>query len=592
MNEEILEKIINGKKHILVSGQKESGKTSNVLFPIVDKLIEQKESLLVLDYKKEFVATTYNKLKEKNYNIIVLDFDLADETDGWDPLSLTKYFYKKDPMSVKAKRTYELLCANLHIPFRSKETVNALLGGKLEEVNLEVLKNIALNGCKNPDNMYLIGALSEIFADEKTSNMLRKTTFNYDDILNKPTAIFIVNNVFTPRAERLMNAFINQLLCLFNYETLNNKMNIVAENCDVFNRYYDYSNVVYNSLVDNLRLIYSVRSIDSFVARNGKEILNEFNLVNIKKYTIESYVDGVNMEYPYNFKQVNVNASNFKYKKLENIPKFPIPEKFIEKKAEAPKVCVAMPKDVQAPKTEIEKKDNLRDLSNEELDKMLAQLNKELMELEKKNKAENNEEVKPNEKKVDNITREEHKPIEMPVPEAPKAPEPPAVPTGHAPLEPKDSEAPKAEEVKTPELPKEETKVEAPVPFVPSPIEMPVPEAPKAPEQPAVDEGEKNETSEEKVVEAPAVEQTPEKDTAVEAKETPEEKPAETPAVPEVPNAPEATIKPPNINVISDNTSELEEASKILEKKLENTNAETNEPTIIMEKIDISKLNG
>ena len=48
MNEEILERIINGNKHILVSGPKGSGKTTNILFPIVDKLISKKTGIPVM----------------------------------------------------------------------------------------------------------------------------------------------------------------------------------------------------------------------------------------------------------------------------------------------------------------------------------------------------------------------------------------------------------------------------------------------------------------------------------------------------------------------------------------------------------------
>ena len=587
MNEEILERIINGKKHILVSGQKESGKTSNVMFPIVDKLIAKKESLLVLDYKKEFVATTYNKLKENNYNIIVLDFDLADETDGWDPLSLTKYFYLKDKTSVKANRAFRLLCANLAIPFKVNELVQKLFNeNKPEDVNLELIYDIAKAGPPSPQNMSLRGPLEGVFVDEKSSNMLRKTTFSYDDILNKPTAIFIVNNIFNARSERMMNTFFNQLLCLFNYEHLENKMNIIAENCDVFNRYYDYANIVYNFLNDNVRLIYSVRSAENFAARNGKQITSEFNHIILKRYTIELYVDGFSMDYPYNFKQVNVTTSNFKYKKLDKVEKSPIQVK-----------AKSLPT-VDMPKPVPDKYDNLKDVSDEDLNKMLEQLNKELEEINRKAKEaqKNSSEV---EKQEDNITKEEHKPIEMPVPpkmpeetakveektpeaepevkeektegkpvEPPVAPEPPAVPTPPAPV---------GEKVVEPkEEPAEEKKDEEPLVIreEPAPAEIKHDTVPAVAPEPT-----------------PAEEKTPEAEPEV--KEEPvEEKPVETPAVPETPAepTPEATIKPPSINTI-DTSKELAEASKILEQKLENHSDDTNEPTIVMEKIDINKIN-
>lgn len=73
MKKEILEKVYNSKKNLIVAGDISTGKTTNILYPLVDKITDQEESLLILDPKEEYLHKYYNKLKEKNYNIIILN---------------------------------------------------------------------------------------------------------------------------------------------------------------------------------------------------------------------------------------------------------------------------------------------------------------------------------------------------------------------------------------------------------------------------------------------------------------------------------------------------------------------------------------
>ena len=45
MKNEMLEKVLNAHKNLIVEGDVASGKTTNVLFPIVENAIDKKESL-------------------------------------------------------------------------------------------------------------------------------------------------------------------------------------------------------------------------------------------------------------------------------------------------------------------------------------------------------------------------------------------------------------------------------------------------------------------------------------------------------------------------------------------------------------------
>jgi len=61
MKKEMLEKVYNAQKNIIVSGDMATGKTTSVLFPLVDKMIEQGlieevKHLLNMGYSKDLVS--------------------------------------------------------------------------------------------------------------------------------------------------------------------------------------------------------------------------------------------------------------------------------------------------------------------------------------------------------------------------------------------------------------------------------------------------------------------------------------------------------------------------------------------------------
>ena len=53
MKNEMLEKVHNAQKNVIVTGDIATGKTTSVLFPLVDKIIEQNESLMILESKEK-----------------------------------------------------------------------------------------------------------------------------------------------------------------------------------------------------------------------------------------------------------------------------------------------------------------------------------------------------------------------------------------------------------------------------------------------------------------------------------------------------------------------------------------------------------
>jgi len=58
-------------------------------------MINKKEGLFILDSKEEYLNYYYDKLKEKNYNIILINMRDLDKNEGWNPLEHAYSLYKK-----------------------------------------------------------------------------------------------------------------------------------------------------------------------------------------------------------------------------------------------------------------------------------------------------------------------------------------------------------------------------------------------------------------------------------------------------------------------------------------------------------------
>ena len=69
----ILSSVFNARKNLIVEGNMLSGKTTNIMFPIVENIISKKEAFLVVDSKYEYINQYYNELKENNYDIIFIN---------------------------------------------------------------------------------------------------------------------------------------------------------------------------------------------------------------------------------------------------------------------------------------------------------------------------------------------------------------------------------------------------------------------------------------------------------------------------------------------------------------------------------------
>jgi len=102
----------NGSYHSLVIGATGSGKTQTVIFPTVEVLAKKKESMIITDPKGEIYEQTSNMLREKGYNVLVLNFRDPQEGNCWNPLSLPYRMYKSGDQD-KSIELLDDLAANI-----------------------------------------------------------------------------------------------------------------------------------------------------------------------------------------------------------------------------------------------------------------------------------------------------------------------------------------------------------------------------------------------------------------------------------------------------------------------------------------------
>ncbi len=85
----------NGDYHNLVIGSTGSGKTENLVFPMVNILAKKGESMIITDPKGEIYRKTAENLKKRGYNVIVLNFREPNRGNAWNPLALPYQYYKE-----------------------------------------------------------------------------------------------------------------------------------------------------------------------------------------------------------------------------------------------------------------------------------------------------------------------------------------------------------------------------------------------------------------------------------------------------------------------------------------------------------------
>ena len=259
----------NGEAHNIIIGATGSGKTQAVVFPLVQSLAKHGESMIITDPKGEIYEQTGTMLKERGYNIVLLNFRSPQNGNGWNPMALPYNLYKEGNTD-KAIELLEDLALNILYeekngnadPFWEKSAADYFTGLALglfedateEQINLNSMNLMSSLGeerfggpnnnyikeyfnAKDPSRPAYVNASGTVFSAEDTkqgvlstfkqkvklfasrdnlSEMLSRSDFDMKEIGRQKTAVFMIVQDEKKTLHPLATIFIKQC-----YETLN-----------------------------------------------------------------------------------------------------------------------------------------------------------------------------------------------------------------------------------------------------------------------------------------------------------------------------------------------------------------------------------
>ena len=256
----------DGEYHNLIIGSTGSGKTEMMVQPMVKALAKKGESMIITDPKGEIYERNAEELKEKGYNIVLLNFREPQKGNSWNPLGLPYSLYKEGNQD-KANELLDDLAMNILYdeksqnadPFWEKTSADYFCGlalalfedAKEEQINLNSINLMTTVGeekfagstyvkeyfnTKDPASPAYVNASSTLMAPSDTkgsilsvfkqkiklftsrenlSEMLSKSDFDMKEIGRKKTAVFLVIQDEKKTYHSLVTIFIKQC-----YETL------------------------------------------------------------------------------------------------------------------------------------------------------------------------------------------------------------------------------------------------------------------------------------------------------------------------------------------------------------------------------------
>ena len=258
----------DGESHNIVIGATGSGKTQAVVFPMVHSLAKKGESMIITDPKGEIYEQTGNMLKERGYNIVLLNFRSPQNGNAWNPMALPYQLYKEGNTD-KAIELLDDLALNILYeekngnadPFWEKSAADYFTGLALGLFEDATAKQINLNSMNlmsslgeerfgGPNNNYIkeyfnskdpsrpayVNASGTVYSAEDTkqgvlstfkqkvklfssrdnlSEMLSHSDFDMKEIGRQRTAVFMIVQDEKKTLHPLATIFIKQI-----YETL------------------------------------------------------------------------------------------------------------------------------------------------------------------------------------------------------------------------------------------------------------------------------------------------------------------------------------------------------------------------------------
>lgn len=196
----------DGEYHSLVLGATGSGKTEMMVQPMVKILSKKGESMIITDPKGEIYERNANELRERGYNIVLLNFRDPQKGNSWNPLSLPYSLYR-DGNPDKANELLDDLAMNIlydeaaqgQDPFWEKTSADYFAGLSLALFDDAKEAEINLNS---------INLMSTV-GEEKIGNSLYMTEYFSDKSQTSPAFINVASTIMAPNETR------NSILSVF-----------------------------------------------------------------------------------------------------------------------------------------------------------------------------------------------------------------------------------------------------------------------------------------------------------------------------------------------------------------------------------------
>lgn len=353
MKQKIIEKIVDNRKNILVSGNMMSGKTTSILLPITEELINKKESLFFVDSKQEYINYYYDKLKENNYNILIFNLKTLEKSESWNPLKYPYDLFKNGDVD-KAQEEVEKISNTLCSSFEASSLVAGLILGLFEdaaeaeinfssvysmlnEINIKygvdnyLKKYFSLKDKLSPAYIHIFPStditndivkvvrekLQLYVSRNKLVNFTTNTTFEYESIIEKPTAIFFIGREDNKSVNTLVSMFVEQLFGYLIEVENSRKFNFILDNLDSIEKINNLLGMMNASFTQNIRFILSTRCISYLTDKYDSYILNLVDVITLNKNDIVLKIDGITNTVSKEVTDITITRANIIYPSLK-----------------------------------------------------------------------------------------------------------------------------------------------------------------------------------------------------------------------------------------------------------------------------------
>ena len=292
--------------HNLIIGCAGSGKTQSIILPMLRTSMFAKESFVINDPNGELYEKCAHNLKENGYNVLALDFYKAEYGNNWNPLKEIYNYYNNDNSDLAIKMLEDLAYyifyekSNLNVdPFWINTSIDYFTGlvlylfenAKEEEVNFQSIYNLStyLNTKGNTEKfLEKIDKASEIYINlsgtlkappetrgsimavfsqkikryisrKNITNMLCGNDIELKDIINKPTAVFILSGS-SSFSNSLIPLLVTQIIECAREENNKKRINILLDEFDSMVPIKDFARVINNCQSLNIRFTITINS--------------------------------------------------------------------------------------------------------------------------------------------------------------------------------------------------------------------------------------------------------------------------------------------------------------------------------------------